>query len=145
MELYYLSKVHDCTTNNFSPFQRFNHCRRPNSGTELSLLARWRGEQTVPHCIPSSLFIVGIVFLILVVSFIQRTHLFVSLSTTFAPSQSITQLCLSTWSVIADLCSMLVEPHLVSRVKRLVGMVSTSFLCSSSLGQMFFLFHRCNT
>ncbi|KAK2160967.1 hypothetical protein NP493_1613g00099 [Ridgeia piscesae] len=42
-------------------------------------------------------------------SFIQRAHLFVALSTTFAPSQSITQLCLSAWSVIADLCSTLVE------------------------------------
>ena len=56
----------------------------------------WRADCSTCDLVcspPASLFIVGFVFLIQMASFIQRTHLFVSLSTTFAPSQSITQLC----------------------------------------------------
>ena len=60
------------------------------------------------------------------VSFIQRAHMFVSLSTTFAPSQSITQLRLSAWSVMADLCSTFVEHFLASRVERLDVTFSTT-------------------
>ena len=41
------------------------------------------------------MFIDGSVFLIQMAAFIERAHLFVSLSTTITPSQSITQLCLS--------------------------------------------------
>jgi len=36
-------------TNNFYSHQRFSHHRQTSSGTELSLFARWRDEQTVPH------------------------------------------------------------------------------------------------
>ena len=75
--------------------------------------------------------------------FIQRLHLFIPLS--FAPSQSVTQLCLSAWSVNADLCSMLVEHLLVSRLKRLVVMVSLLFCVHLVSCQMSFLFRRCNT
>ena len=74
-------------------------------------------------------------------SFIQRAHLFVSLSTTFAPSRSITQLRLSAWLVMADLCSTFVA----SRVKRLDVTVSTFFYVFQVWYQMFFLFHQCNT
>ena len=79
------------------------------------------------------MFIVGTIILIKMASFIQSAHLLVSLSTTFAPSQCITQLYLSAWSVIANLCSPFVDHCLVSRVKCLIVMVWTSFLCSSSL------------
>ena len=76
----------------FYSLKHFNHHRRPSSGTEWSLLARWRGEQTPtrdlvcssPHLSPH--LIVGSVFLIQMASFIQRAHLFVSLSITFSPS-----------------------------------------------------------
>ena len=44
-------------------------------------------------------------------------------------------LCLSTWSVIANLCSTFVKHFLVFRVKRLVVIVSSFFWCSSSLVQ----------
>ena len=51
----------------------------------------------------------------------------------FAPSQSMIQLFLSAWSVIADLCSIIVDTLFCSLVNRLVVMFSTSFLYSSSL------------
>ena len=64
--------------------------------------------------------------------FIQRAHLFVTLSTTFAHYQSITQLCLYAWSVVADMCSTIfVEHFLASRVKRVDVTVSTFFYSSS--------------
>ena len=62
----------------FYSHRRFNHHRWPSSGTVSSLLARWRGEQTVPHVTsyvaPSSLFIVVAIFIIQMASLIQRTH-----------------------------------------------------------------------
>ena len=77
---------------------------------------------------PSSLFIVCFVFLIQMASVIQRAHLFVSLSSTFAPTQSITQLRLSALPVMAYLCSTFVEHFPASRVKRLGVTVSTCFM-----------------
>ena len=49
LEVYYSSKIDDYTTSNFYLHQYFSHHRWPFSGTELSLLARWHGELTVPH------------------------------------------------------------------------------------------------
>ena len=84
------------TSNDFYPIQRFSLNRRPSSGTELLLLARWRGEQSIPHVTyfvaTLSMYIVSVVFLIQKASFIQRAHPFVSLFTNFISLQSITQL-----------------------------------------------------
>ena len=55
------------------------------------------------------------------------------LSITFVPSQSMMQLFLSAWSVIADVCSITVDTLFCSLVNRLVVMFSTSFLYSYSL------------
>ena len=66
-------------------------------------------------------------------SLIHLAFLLGSLSTSFAPSQSMMQLFLSAWSVIADLCSIAVDTLFCSLVNRLVVMLSTSFLFSSRL------------
>ena len=73
-------------------------------------------------------------FMIGVVSLIHMASLFLlhSLSITFAPSQSMMQLFLSVWSVIADLCSTVADSLLFPGNHFLV-MFSTSFLCSASL------------
>ena len=77
------------------------------------------------------LFIVRAIFLIQMASLIQRGGISVSLSITLAPSESITQLCLCAWSVIADLCSMFVDHFLFFIVKRLVAIVQLlSFILS---------------
>jgi len=59
--------------------RHFNRHRRPSSKTEPSLFAKWLGELAVLHMIelvpPSSLFILGIIFMIHHASLIQRAHL----------------------------------------------------------------------
>ena len=80
----------------------------------------WRAVCPKRDCVcnPSSQLMVGAIFLIHMASLIQRPHFYISLSTTIAPSQSITQLCLLSWSLIADLGSTFVEYFRFSRVKR---------------------------
>ena len=93
---------------------------------------------------PSSLFIVGIVSLIQMAYF-YPAHLFISLSTTFAPSQSITQLSVR----MVCYCKFLFYAGRASSglpsETSIVVMVSTSFCVHLVLCQMFFLFRRCNT
>ena len=91
-----------------SPPRNFDSHRGFGHHHELSsLLARWRGEQTVSHVTqyvaPSSLFIADAIFLIEIVSLIQRAHQCVRLSTTFVPSQSISYLCFFARYVMAGL------------------------------------------
>ena len=101
----------------------------------LPLLAICLGNQTVPYVtqsiFPSSRFMTGVVFQIHVASLIHLAFLYMSI--TFALSQSMMQLFLSAWSVIADLRSITVDTLFSSLVNNLVMMFSTSFLCSSSL------------
>ena len=66
-------------------------------------------------------------------SLIHLAFLLRSLSISFAPSQSMMQLFLSAWSVIADLCSTVADSLFSSLVYRLIVMFSTFVLCSSNL------------
>ena len=105
----------------------------------LPLLASCLGKQAVPYVTQSisssSRFMTGFVFQIHVASLIHLAfllHSCVSVSH-FCPSQSMMQLFLSAWSVVADLCFITVDTLFCSMVNHLVVMFSTSFLCSSSL------------
>ena len=103
----------------------------------IPLLASCLGKHVVPYVTQSislsSRFTTGVVFRIHTASLIQLAFLLHSLSITFVPSQSMMQLFLSAWSVIADLCSITVDTLFCSLVNRLVVMFSTSFLYSYSL------------
>ena len=108
-----------------------------NSGRQfLPLLGSCLGKHAIPHVTqsicPSSRVMTAVVFRIHMASLIHLSFLLHSLSITFVPSQSMMQLFLSTWSVIADLCSITIDTLFCSLVNRLVVMFSISFLCSSS-------------
>ena len=107
-----------------------------NSGT-ASLLASCLGKQVGPYVTqsisPSSRFMIAVVFRIHMTSLIHLAFLLHSLSIIFALSQSMMQLFLSAWFVIADACPTVVDTLFCSLVNRLVVMFLTSFLCSSSL------------
>ena len=121
--------------------QSFDCHVQPSSGIlgrqVLPLLASCLGKQDVPYVTqsisPSFRFMTVVVFRIHMASLIHLAFPLQSLSITFAISQSVMQLFLCVWSVIADLCSIAVDTLFSSLVNRLVVMFSISVLCSSSL------------
>ena len=125
--------------------QRFDGHLQPSSGIlrrqVLPPLTSCLGKQAVPYVTqiyipPLTRFMTGVVFQIHMASLVHLAFLLHSLSITFAPSQSMMQLFLSAWSVIADLCSITVDTLFCSLVNRLVVMFSTS-VCSCSCSPCF--------
>ena len=120
--------------------QRVDYHRQPSSWIlgrlVLLLLASWLGNRP-SHTWLNLYPLVSIhdwsCLSIHMACVIDLAFLLHSLSITFAPSQSIMQLFLFTWSVNADWCYITVDTLFCSLLNRLVVMFSTSFLRSSSL------------
>ena len=114
---------------------------QPSSGIlgqqVLPLLASCLGKQAIP-CVTQSISTLISIHDLSCLSdpygLLDSCCVFVTLSVNhFCPFQSMMQLFLSAWSVIADLCSITVDTLFCYLVNHLVVMLSTSFLCSPSL------------
>ena len=81
---------------------------------------------------PSSLFmVVPLFFLISTASFTHLLNLSCSVPITFASPHPMTWLCSTTWSVMADLCTVLSDSFLPALVVTVLLTLLTSALCSS--------------
>ena len=110
---------------NIDSHLRFNHHQELHLYSSPDGAAR-RLSQTWQSVASSSQYILSAIFLIQVASLNPMRTLFV-------PFQSIRPSCLSARSVIADLCCTFVDHLPLSQVIRLIVIVLTYFLCSSSL------------
>ena len=93
----------------------------------------------------SSLFmVVPLFFLISTASFNHLLNLSCSVPITFASPHPMTWLCSTTWSVMADLCTVLSDSFLPALVVTVLLTLLTSALCSSRCVPNFSLSRRCN-